>query len=133
MKLALGDTANPFEFAIRGVTSPFGTASQTLLRLAQGASTLAEVAKEIDDMLEDCDAGHTQAQIRFQGNETAHTLAVQWALIAQGLLRIIAEIHTKAALPREQQTRNDFGQAAVVHDLLVTRCATFIKNGVLPI
>ena len=128
MILAQGDSLSPLEFAMKGVASPFGTAQKTLLHLIRGNISLGEVLTQIDESLEGCDEGHTQLMRKLPKDEEAHSLAVQWALIAPNLNRIISELKVKAALPREEQTFEDFGLAAVIDDMLTTRTMTFIKN-----
>ena len=130
--LALGDTDNPWIFGKEGIGSPFGTAVNISLKLLRGETTLAQVSQEINQLLEDCDVGHTALQVRFPRNDTARTLAVHWALASSGLLEATQQIATKAQLPRPQQSKSDFAFASVVYDMLNTRLMTFIKNEVIP-
>lgn len=129
MLLANGDTVNPFRFAAFGVASPFGTAEQLVLKLLRGETTFREVCTEIDELLLDCDSGHTELMRKLPHDEDAHALVVQWALTSPKLSLLIDTLKRQAALPEEKVGRDDYARAAVIYDMLNTRFMTLFKNG----
>lgn len=126
--LADGDTINPMIFATHGISSPHGTALNTYLSILRGEQTLADVIDETANLLSDCDECHTRALVKFHGNETAHALAVQWALVAPKLHALVSEVKVKEG--SEDEKRELSLRVSVIYDLLLTRLMTFVLNGI---
>ena len=125
--LADGDNVNFRTAFEQCISLSFGTAEDLLLKLWNGDETVVKFVNETSDLFDDCDKSHTNALLKFPGDNTVTELVTQWTLVSLEIHDFLASV--KVANEQGSVPIHQLGMIAVIHSLLTTRRMTFALNG----